>query len=294
MRASRFVIAGVAVLCSAVGLALYTGQLGADPKKAPKVPKYEVDATWPKPYPTAPHPVTGRQVPWITGDVAGTCIDSQDHVFILTRGNIAGLAGPEDSKGVAAPPIIEFDIEGNVVAGWGDRSVLPMASTAASSITRTTSDRGQRRRHRAEVLARRRAAAADRHERGLRQSPGEYVRQLGRQSAGQRKHDAAQPTGRHASIPIRIRSPASAAAFTSRTATATIGWRSSARTGRTCVSGAASPARSTTRSTTSRAVRRRGRRASALRGDRQRQLAYVCDRQNDRIQVFSRPARSCA
>ena len=125
MRASKFVIAGTALLCSAVGLALYTGQLQAVSKKPLKVPSYVVDATWPKPYPSAPHPVTGRMVPWITGEVAGTCVDSQDHVFIVTRGNIAGLSGPEDAKGVAAPPVIEFDPDGDVVNAWGDRNVLP-------------------------------------------------------------------------------------------------------------------------------------------------------------------------
>jgi hypothetical protein len=54
--------------------------------------------------------------------VAGTCVDSRDHVFIVTRGN---LIAPEDVKGIAAPPVMEFDPEGNVVAGWGDRNILP-------------------------------------------------------------------------------------------------------------------------------------------------------------------------
>jgi hypothetical protein len=43
-------------------------------------------------------------------------------VFIVTRGN---LVAPETVEAVAAPPVIEFDPEGNVVAAWGDRNVLP-------------------------------------------------------------------------------------------------------------------------------------------------------------------------
>jgi hypothetical protein len=65
-------------------------------------------------------PATGK--PWVTGEVAGTCVDSRDHVFIVTRGN---LISPEEIKGTAAPPVMEFDPDGDVVAAWGDRNVLP-------------------------------------------------------------------------------------------------------------------------------------------------------------------------
>ena len=122
MRASRWVVTGLAVIGAAVGLALSTGQIGAAPQKPPKLPKYEIDTSWPKPYPLAPHPDNGRPVPWITGEVAGTCIDSADHVFIVTRGNLVN--SPETAV-VPSPPVIEFDKEGNVVKAWGDRSVLP-------------------------------------------------------------------------------------------------------------------------------------------------------------------------
>jgi hypothetical protein len=44
-------------------------------------------------------------------------------VFIVTRGN---LISPETAPtAVAAPPVIEFDTAGNVVAAWGNRNVLP-------------------------------------------------------------------------------------------------------------------------------------------------------------------------
>ena len=122
MRAISFAYVGTGLLAAAVGLGLWTQQSQADSPKSPKVPKYEVDSTWPKPFPSTPDPVTGRARTWIPGEVAGTCVDSRDHVFIVTRGN---LIAPEDVKGIAAPPVMEFDTEGNTVAAWGDRNVLP-------------------------------------------------------------------------------------------------------------------------------------------------------------------------
>ena len=65
---------------------------------------------------------TGKPKPWVTGEVAGTCTDSRDHVFIVTRGN---LVAPETVEAVAAPPVIEFDTEGQCRRRWGDRDVLP-------------------------------------------------------------------------------------------------------------------------------------------------------------------------
>jgi streptogramin lyase len=122
MRTSHFVYAGAALLAGAVALAFVTSLSQADGFGSPKVPRFQVDGTWPKPFPSTPDPVTGRARTWIPGEVAGTCVDSRDHVFIVTRGN---LISPEDVKGVAAPPVMEFDPEGNTVAAWGDRNVLP-------------------------------------------------------------------------------------------------------------------------------------------------------------------------
>ena len=95
MRAISFAYVGTGLLAAAVGPGLWTQQSQADSPKSPKVPKYEVDSTWPKPFPSTPDPVTGRARTWIPGEVAGTCVDSRDHVFIVTRGN---LIAPEDVK----------------------------------------------------------------------------------------------------------------------------------------------------------------------------------------------------
>ena len=75
-------------------------------------PSYEVDPSWPKPLPDK----------WVTGSVGGVCTDAQDHVFIVNRGN---LTENELDAGRQAPPVIEFDSQGNVVNSWGDRETLP-------------------------------------------------------------------------------------------------------------------------------------------------------------------------
>src|SRR5215210_7311949 len=116
------IITGTVLLASAVGLQVWSSQTQADFRRSLGLPEYRVDADWPKPFPATPDPVTGRPRTWIPGEVAGTCVDSRDHVFIVTRGN---LIAPEDVKGVAAPPVMEFDQDGNTVAAWGDRNVLP-------------------------------------------------------------------------------------------------------------------------------------------------------------------------
>ena len=174
MRPVSFAYAGTALLAVAVGLGLSTPQSQADSPKTPKAPKYEVDSTWPKPFPSTPDPVTGRPRTWIPGEVAGTCVDSRDHVFIVTRGN---LIAPEGVKGIAAPPVMEFDTEGNTVAAWGDRNILPNGihgcfvdyqdnvwiAGNGDGIVQKYSHSGS-------------SAAADRHARYMRQPAGQHLR----------------------------------------------------------------------------------------------------------------------
>jgi DNA-binding beta-propeller fold protein YncE len=83
---------------------------------AAEVPKFEVDPFWPKPLPNN----------WALGQVAGVAVDERDHIWIiqrpnsLTRGEKLAAANPPIAKCcVPAPPIIEFDPEGNVVQAWG-------------------------------------------------------------------------------------------------------------------------------------------------------------------------------
>src|SRR2546427_435177 len=115
MKGWRYLYAGTLVLAVVVGVGLWNPLNRADAKKdhTDKIPRFVVDPSCPKPLPNR----------WVTGEVAGTCIDSQDHIFTVTRRNLDAL---ETSFGwPPSPPVIEFDGEGNVVNAWGNPAILP-------------------------------------------------------------------------------------------------------------------------------------------------------------------------
>ena len=79
-------------------------------------PGYEVDPSWPKPLPNN----------WLLGQVAGVAVDSQDRVWIAQRpgtleaGELRAATDPPSAECCApTPSIIAFDTEGNVVSSWG-------------------------------------------------------------------------------------------------------------------------------------------------------------------------------
>jgi len=82
-----------------------------------EAPRFEVDPSWPKqPFPDA----------WIMGGGMGVDVDAQDHIWVshlatdLTMFETAAAADPPRAICCRpAPPIIEFDQEGNVVQAWG-------------------------------------------------------------------------------------------------------------------------------------------------------------------------------
>src|SRR6185503_12545499 len=85
---------------------------------AVNAPRFEVDPMWPKPLPNH----------WLLGNVIGVGIDSRDHVFIVHRGdstlNLRQEVGADANPPMAeccraAPPVLEFDPEGNLVKAWG-------------------------------------------------------------------------------------------------------------------------------------------------------------------------------
>src|ERR1041385_3413844 len=72
------------------------------------IPSFEVDPRWPKPLPNH----------WLVGAVAGVAVDSRDHVWIIHR---PSTLQPNEIRASyrGAPPVLEFDAEGNLVSSWG-------------------------------------------------------------------------------------------------------------------------------------------------------------------------------
>lgn len=69
---------------------------------ASEPPRLAVDPAWPKPLPQG----------WVLGQVSGVAVDAADHVWIIQRPATA-------PRGHAAPPVIEFDPSGAMLRAWG-------------------------------------------------------------------------------------------------------------------------------------------------------------------------------
>ena len=120
MRTRTFVIG--ATLVTVLGASWATeraleNEVSAQAKSAVQAPKFEVDPLWPKPLPNH----------WVLGSTIGVSVDAQDHVWIIHRGsgtnnndeNALDLKPPTAECCHAAPPVLEFDQAGNLVNSWG-------------------------------------------------------------------------------------------------------------------------------------------------------------------------------
>lgn len=79
-----------------------------------QAPRFEVDPMWPKPLPNH----------WVIGSVIGVTADANDHIWIIHRqGSLEAKEVSLSTKGAEccapAPPVLEFDEEGNLIGHWG-------------------------------------------------------------------------------------------------------------------------------------------------------------------------------
>ena len=117
----RNVAIGTGLLALLVALGLTQNVLqrtaAAQAKGGVQAPRFEVDPMWPKPLPNH----------WVYGNVIGVGVDTKDHIYIIHRGagslepkEIYATTNPPSSECcVPAPPVVEFDAEGNFVRAWG-------------------------------------------------------------------------------------------------------------------------------------------------------------------------------
>ena len=112
---------GVAFVVLLVALGVAQGLLdkraAAQDRTSVQAPRFEVDPLWPKPLPNH----------WLLGSTIGVSIDDQDHVWIIHRSsatlgnNEKGLElnPPTSECCMGAPPVLEFDQAGNLLRHWG-------------------------------------------------------------------------------------------------------------------------------------------------------------------------------
>jgi DNA-binding beta-propeller fold protein YncE len=89
----------------------------AQGKSGAQAPRFEVDPMWPKPLPNH----------WLLGSTIGVSIDAQDNVWIIHRSSStlnanergAELDPPTGVCCKGAPPVLEFDQAGNLLKSWG-------------------------------------------------------------------------------------------------------------------------------------------------------------------------------
>src|ERR1700733_4263386 len=118
---------GTFAFASSVCLLIVSLAAGAQPKDtgnsaAKNVPVYKVDPFWPKPLPNK----------WILQGIPVLVTDKDDHIWAISRpGDIkpdesgASTTPPRTDCCIAAPAVVEFDTEGNLLQAWGGPGYTP-------------------------------------------------------------------------------------------------------------------------------------------------------------------------
>src|SRR5687767_15668503 len=85
-----------------LAFALATASLSA--QSSLRAPTFQVDPAWP----TIPND-------WVLGEVSSISVDSRDRIWVLHRPRSI----PEAQRAKAAPPVLQFDASGKLLASWG-------------------------------------------------------------------------------------------------------------------------------------------------------------------------------
>src|SRR5919106_412633 len=114
----RHVFIGATFVAALAALGVAAGVLQKVRKSqgrgAVQAPRFEVDPMRPKPLPNG----------WYLGQTIGVSVDAQDHIWIIHRSDSldAVEAAADEGTGTCcrkAPPIMEFDQQGNLLRHWG-------------------------------------------------------------------------------------------------------------------------------------------------------------------------------
>ncbi len=143
MNIRRCFTVGASVAGALVVVILATGlwEPLAKADRSASGPTFAVDPSWPKPLP-APVGSDGVAHRWVTGEIAGSCTDKYDDVYTFNRGwevgatvggvlqgNESGAIDGQDAtaSAIPSPPVVAYNGDGDTVAGWGNPSLFPVS-----------------------------------------------------------------------------------------------------------------------------------------------------------------------
>ena len=110
----KFPLVGTALAVAVIAAPAHAQEKGA--ADTPAIPRFQVDPFWPKPLPHN----------WILGQVSGIAVDRFDRIWVVHRPStlnareLAAAQNPPSAKCcIAAPPVLVFDQSGNLLKSWG-------------------------------------------------------------------------------------------------------------------------------------------------------------------------------
>jgi len=115
-------MAGLAFFVALVGVTMSGGVATGQGRGGAAAPAYRVVPLWPQPF---------QDDSWVFGSITGVAVDAQNHVWVAHRGadslqnNEKGMILTPPTSSVCctpAPPILEFDTAGKLLASWGGPS----------------------------------------------------------------------------------------------------------------------------------------------------------------------------
>jgi DNA-binding beta-propeller fold protein YncE len=116
MKRCLYICAAFILIAFGAGQNALKKTADAQGRAGTQAPIFKVDPLWPKPLPNH----------WVLGSVTGVAVDARDHIWITHRGadslgnNEKGaILNPPTGCCVPAPQVLEFDQAGNLISHWG-------------------------------------------------------------------------------------------------------------------------------------------------------------------------------
>jgi len=114
MKNKAWTVAGILMLAGILGIGSVLVDRNAVHAAGVMAPRFEVDPFWPKALPNH----------WVIGQTIGLSVDSKDHIWMIHRpGTLEAkesyVATNSAECCLAAPDVLEFDEDGNLLNHWG-------------------------------------------------------------------------------------------------------------------------------------------------------------------------------